>query len=174
MRQLIICILLVLIPVVSYSADESKRESVEKLFVLMDTESMVDETYSQMDQIMKNMGRQMGIKPSEQEMFDLFVSKYMKIMKSEFNWEKMKEPMTQIYLKHFSEKEIQDMIVFYNSDTGQSMIRKMPEVLRDSMLLTQDMLKDFIPKMEQMAKEIKEELATERKEKEEANKQEAD
>ena len=56
------------------------------------------------------------------------------------NWAKMKKPMIKIYLKHYSEKEIKDMVAFYKSDSGQSMIQKMPAVMGDSMLLSQEMM----------------------------------
>ncbi len=129
----------------------------------MNAESMIDNIYSQMDQVMQGMWQQLGVKPSEQEMFDKFMSKMVSIMKSEMNWAKMKEPMIKIYLKHYSEKEIKDMISFYKSDSGQSMIQKMPAVMGDSMLLSQEMMKDFIPKLQKMSKELEEELAAARK-----------
>ena len=162
MKRIIVCFLLFTLPGISYSADESKRESVEKLLVLINADSMIDTVYSQMDQVMQRMGQQLGVKPSEQEIFDKFISKMVSMMKSEMNWAKMKEPMIKIYLKHYSEKEIQDMIAFYKSDSGQSMIRKLPAVMRDSMLLSQKMVKGFIPKLKKMSKELEEELAAAR------------
>lgn len=163
MKGIVVCFLLFALPGISYSEDKSKRESVEKLLILMNVESIIDTMYSQMEQLMVGMGQQLGVKPSEQEIFDKFMSKTVSIMKKEMSWAKMKEPMMQIYLKHYSEKEIQDMVVFYNSESGKSMIQKMPEVMKDSMLLSQKMVKDFIPKMQEMSEELKEELAAARK-----------
>ena len=83
MKRIIVCLLLFTLPSLSYSADESKRESVEKLLILMNAESMIDNIYSQMDQVMQGLGQQLGVKPSEQEIFDKFMSNMVSMMKSE-------------------------------------------------------------------------------------------
>jgi uncharacterized protein len=165
MKKIIVCLLLFILPSISYSADEnkSKRESVENLLAIIKAESMIDTIYSQMDQMMQSASQQFGIKPSEQEIFNKFMFKTISLMKSEITWEKMKEPMITIYLNHYSEKEIQDMVAFYESDSGQSMIRKMPAVMQDSMKLSQEILKDFLPKLEKLSSELEEELAVSRK-----------
>ncbi|MFC1841286.1 DUF2059 domain-containing protein [Thermodesulfobacteriota bacterium] len=148
--------------VVAVSDNESKRESVEELLALTDAEDMIDTIYSQMSQMFQGMGQQLGVKPSEQELFDKFMSKMIALLKDEMSWDKMKEPMMKIYLKHYSEKEIQDQITFYKSDSGQSMIGKQPEVMKDTMMLSQEALKDFIPKLQKISKELEEELAASR------------
>jgi hypothetical protein len=143
--------------------DESKRESVEELFVLINAESLIDTIYSQMDQMFQGMGQQLGVKPSEQELFDKFMSKVASLVKAEMTWDKMKEPMIKIYLKHYSEKEIQDQIAFYKSDSGQSIIRKQPAVATDSMVLRQEAIKNLMPKLRKIAEELEAELTALRK-----------
>ena len=165
MKNLIAIFLLFLIPSVSYSEDMSKRGNVEELLVLMNVDSIIDNIYSQMNQIMQNMAQELKVKPSEKELFDKFTAKMVSIMKSEMNWEKMKEPMTDLYLKHYSDKEIQDMLAFYKSETGRSMIKKMPAVMKDSMSISQNMMKDFIPKMQALSEELKHEIELSRNEK---------
>ncbi|MDH3975023.1 MAG: DUF2059 domain-containing protein [Deltaproteobacteria bacterium] len=162
MKRWVVIIVLLVFPAVAYSGELNKRHKVEALLVLTKIDTMVDSMYSQMDQIMKGMSRQLGIKPSEEEMFNKFMSRYVSIMRQEMNWEKMKGPMIDVYMKHYSDKEIQDMITFYKSETGKSMIEKMPEVMKDSMLISQSMMKDFVPKMESIFLEIKKEIEKER------------
>lgn len=164
MKIIIAIFLLSLIPSISFAEGLSKRENVEELLVLMNVDSIIDNIYSQMDQIMKNMAQEIGIKPSERELFDKFSAKMISIMKDEMNWEKMKGPMTDLYLKHYSEKEIQDMMAFYKSESGQSMIKKMPAVMKDSMIISQNMMKDFIPKMQALSEELKHEIKLSRNE----------
>ena len=79
-------------------------------------------------------------------------------MKAEMTWEKMKQPMIDIYVKHFSEQEIKDMIAFYKTPSGQSMVKKLPAVMNDSMMMGQNMMKSFFPKMREMSKELQTEL----------------
>ena len=141
---------------------ESKRESVEELLNLVDAKSVINTVYSQMDQVFKGMGQQLGVKPSEQEVFDKFMSKVASMMKEEMNWDKMKDQMINIYLKHYSEKEIQDQITFYKSDSGQSMIKKQPAVLKDTMMFSQNLVKNFIPKLQKISQELEAELKASR------------
>lgn len=41
--------------------------------------------------------------------------------------------LVPIYLKYYSEKELDDMIAFYKSPTGKKMIESMPGVMQESM-----------------------------------------
>jgi hypothetical protein len=70
----------------------------------------------------------------------------------------MKEPMIQIYLKHYTEKEIKDVTAFYKTESGQAMIKKMPLVMQESMMVSQSMYKDFMPKMQELSVELKNDL----------------
>ena len=153
-------ILFVLVSLLSFStvAQDSKRESVEELLRVTNADSMIESIYAQMDQAFAGMGQQIGIKPSEQEAFDNYLKNVALTMKKEMSWEKMKEPMIDIYLTHFSEKEIQDLLKFYKTDSGRSMIDKMPAVMMDSMKLSQQMMQNFFPKLNAMIAEFINEL----------------
>jgi len=158
MKKTIIIFLISVLSVISYAADESKKESVEELLALMKADSMIDTIYSQMDQTMQGMARRLGVTPSEKKIFDTYMVNMVNLMKSEINWKKMKGPMVDLYLKHYTGKEIKDMVSFYKSDSGQSMVKKMPAVISDSISISQDMMKDFIPKMLAMSQELKKEI----------------
>lgn len=47
----------------------------------------------------------------------------------------MNEDMVELYNKYFSEKEINDMINFYKSETGQKMLSTSPIIMNDVMEL---------------------------------------
>lgn len=140
----------------------SKKESVEELLVLTKAETVIDTVYGQMDQMFKNMGKQLGVKPHEQEMFDKFMSKMASLMKEEMSWDKMKGPMIEVYLKHYTEKEIQDMITFYKSESGRSMMSKQADVAKDTMMLRQKMVESFLPKVMKLSREMEADLAKKR------------
>ena len=72
MKKTIIIFLISVLSVISYAADESKKESVEELLVLMKADSMIDTIYSQMDQTMQGMARKLGVQPSEKKIFDTY------------------------------------------------------------------------------------------------------
>lgn len=151
------CFLLVL-PLLVNAGEESKRKNVEELLVLTNAEASIDTIYSQVSQMMRRLAAQAKLNQSNKEIFEKYNSKIISEMKKEVNWKKLKGPMVDNYMKHYTEKEIKDMVAFYKSDTGRSMVKKAPEVMRDSMLISQTMLKSFIPKMNALMEEMKKEL----------------
>jgi hypothetical protein len=165
MKKLIAISLLFIIPSISFAEDLIKRENVEELLVLMNVDSIIDNLYSQIYQMTQDMAQQLGVKLSERDLFDTYAVIMVSLMKSEMNWEKMKGPMTDLYLKHYSDKENQDMLAFYKSESGRSMIKKMPAVMKDSVLISQNIMKDFIPKMQALSDELKHEIELSRNKK---------
>jgi len=146
-----------------FAADTNKNAQVEELLTLMNTEAMIDSMYGQIGKMTQGMAQQLKVKPEEQAIFKKFNDKMFAAMKEEMNWQKMKTPTIEIYAKHFSEKEISDMIAFYKTESGKSMLKKLPAVMTDSMMMAQNMMKGFIPKMQKMSAELKADLTEHRK-----------
>lgn len=156
--------LFALLPTVAPATEpqQSKREMVEEMMLLMDVDAMVDTMYSQMDQMMQGMGREMGIRPEDQPLFDRHMAKVTALMKKEVTWQKMKEPMIAVYQNYYTTQELADMLAFYKSASGQSMLKKMPEVMKASMVVSQDMMKSVIPQIQQLSQELAEEVKAQR------------
>lgn len=136
-------------------ADDSARwAQVEQLLLEMQMDSMMDTAYTQMEMMILGMQQQFNIKESEKPLFEEFARKSTQIFKQELGWDKLKQPLTDIYVKHYSDKEIADMLAFYASDTGRSMVAKMPAVMQESMMVTQSLSQGLLPKMEQLQQEF--------------------
>lgn len=149
----------------SIYAQDSKRESAEELLRVSNMDSMIDGMYGQMNQMFVGLEEQLDIKPDEQPIFDAHMNKLITLLQEDMSWEKIKEPLIDIYLKHYTEKEIQDMLAFYQTETGRSMVSKMPLVMNDSMLFSQEMMKSLLPKIQSLAQELKVEIQKHRNQK---------
>lgn len=147
---------------VAVQAQEASRADVEALLEASNMNAMIENIYDQSSQMFNGMGKQLGIKPDEQALFEAYMAEVTSEMRKEVSWEKMKEPMIQIYLKHYTDKEIKDMLVFYQSETGQSMVKKMPAVTQDSLMLSQQMMQNFIPKLQTLAEDFNQKLQAHR------------
>lgn len=143
-------------------AESSKRESVEELLKLTNAEALVSSIQGQIGNMLQGIPRQMNIKPDEQQIFDTYMQNSLDMMKQEVSWDKMKGTMVDIYLKHFSEQEIQDLLVFYRTKTGHAMIEKMPMIMADSMQFSQQMMQDLMPKMQSLSTQLAEDLKAHR------------
>lgn len=137
--------------------------SVEKLMQLTEVEKMIDGMYVQMDGMFKNMSSQMGVTEADMPIAEKYMQQLSTAMKEEMNWQKMKAPMVKIYADRFTEQEVLALIKFYESKTGRAMTKKMPLVMQDSMKVTQDMMKDLMPKIQEISKKMAEELEANRK-----------
>ncbi len=165
MKQLIFTLILMMTSTLASAENAVKRESVEHLLEVMKVEATIDAMYSQLDQMFLGMAKQLGIRESEQHIFDNFMSRMATAMEEEMTWEKMKDPMIDIYIKHYSETEINDLLKFYSTDSGKAIISKMPLVMHDSMLVSQSMIKDFMPRIKELSIELNKELKQARNEK---------
>ncbi len=154
-------IIFVVLMLVSFSAgasEESKRKQLEELMSLMDMHSMVNQMYSQFEVQLKNMSAQMGIQASDQAIVDKYYEKMIQLFKKEVNWDKMKPGIIDIYAKHFTEKEIADMITFYKTDSGKSALAKLPMVTQESMQLSTQLVQPIIPEIQKLSQAMAEEL----------------
>lgn len=158
MKRLLILLLFLSVPFSAQAEDGVKRETVEELLSLMRAEKMMDAMYAQIDKMVADLPSQLDIQESERPIFDRYVSRVTAVMKEEMSWDKMKEMTTTIYMKHFTEKEVADLVAFYRTESGQAMIEKMPLVMQETMLLSQSMMQDAIPKLKELSEELGEEL----------------
>ncbi|WP_115718474.1 DUF2059 domain-containing protein [Gallaecimonas mangrovi] len=157
MRNLI-AICLMVMAFTAHADQNSKQQKIDQLVKLMHMDKMVDAMTGSMEQMMGNLSRQLGVKPSEQPIFDRYHHKMMALMKEEMNWQKMEPMVASIYDKNFTEKQIDDMVAFYKTDTGQTILKKMPEVMKESIEASQTMAKDMLPKLRKISLELKDEL----------------
>jgi uncharacterized protein len=162
MNKSILFVLLIVFSLPSLSSDLEKRQSIDELMNLMNVDAMMDAMYAQMDQMFIQMVKEMDLKESEKPIFEKYMLKISQIMRREMSWAKMKDPLIAIYMKHFSEKELNDLLVFYKSESGMKMIEKMPVIMQESMMISQSMLKEFIPKIREISNEMKDETKTAR------------
>ena len=144
------------------ASEKASTASVEKLLELTETSTMMDATYDQITSMFEGMSKQMGISEKERPAFNGYMKKVSTLLKQEMGWDKLKEPMVEIYINRFTEEEIQGLIAFYQSDIGQTFVKKMPLVMQDSTAMSQQLLQDFMPKIKALAAEMQKDIAARR------------
>lgn len=106
------------------ASEIASKKSVEELMELTEVSKMMDAMYSQITSMFDNIPKQMGMSGEEKPLFKKHMEKVVKLLQSEMNWDKFKEPMIDIYAERFTEEEIQGLIKFYRSELGQAMVKK--------------------------------------------------
>lgn len=147
-----IAALLVLASTSCWSAPPT-RESVLALLEVTRAESMLDQAYANMDQMIRqSMAREAAgrrLTEEQQRLVDAMPAKVGALMREEMSWAKLQAIYVGIYQDTFDQEEIDALITFYRSPVGQSFVSKMPAVMNRSMSVMQVQMQSLIPKLKQ-------------------------
>ena len=139
--------------------EESKTESVEHLVDLMAMDHMVESIYAQMGGVVHKMRSQMRIEnPDQEEILNKYAELIDDLMRNEVSWEKMQPIVVQIYEANLTKKEIDDMIAFYSTDTGRALIHKMPGLNEQSIIASQQLVGNMLPKLRVLDAQMRAEI----------------
>lgn len=91
--------------------------------------------------------------PEQRKEFEKFQSKVM-----DMSMESAKgliAQMDHVYADVYSEGELRAMLAFFSSPEGQSMLAKQPQAVARMMPAVQEMQRNLMPKIQQLAEELK-------------------
>jgi uncharacterized protein len=153
-----ILLVLLMLCTTAYGADTKPSEqSIKELLRVTESRKLLDSIMGQMDNFMKSSMQQAfkgrTMTPKEQKLIDDMQSKMIAIFKQEMNWEMLESLFTQIYRDSFTQQEVDGMLVFYKSPSGQAVIKKMPLVMQNTMTEMQKRMGPIYQKIATMTKE---------------------
>lgn len=162
LRILALILLLASSPVPAGEPPQQATEaSVEKLLELMQADQMLEQVRAQTQAAMRQAAVTTAAKPLDartQAILDKYLVRLGDLMFGPESLDRVHAMMVTIYTSQFSEREVQDMIVFYRSETGQAMTRKMPQVMQQSMQLAMAWMQDLQPAMTELMDQMKQEI----------------
>jgi len=137
MRRLATVLLVLLVLPLSARADDaSKRASIHDLFEVMHIDSTMQTLMQTVKSSVIPMTRQM-IGPTVPDTLKAQVSdlqdQLFVLIEQEMGWKTMEPAYIEIYARNFTEEQIDDLIAFYKTPTGQVMLAKTPDIARESM-----------------------------------------
>ena len=97
-----------------------------------------------------------GVKlpPDRQKDVDEFQDKVTKVIADAFSWEKLRPAYVKLFADAYSEQELDDIIAFYKSPTGRSMVAKTPELMVRANEVSKQRLAEAMPKMRELMTEF--------------------
>jgi hypothetical protein len=105
----------------SVSADQaSHQQAVQKLFQLTGMQQKIKESVDNV------LALQLTQNPELRD-HKIVVQEFLE---RHIGWQSLKDALTDMYLKEFSEKEINDMNAFYSSVTGRKVIERLPALVQ--------------------------------------------
>jgi len=143
----------------------ASEASIREMLAVTEVRKLLDNVLPQYDALMKNaMNEALGGKLLDEtgkKIADKMSAKLAKLMKEEMSWEKMEPIYLSIYMKSFTQEEVDGMLTFYKSPAGQAMIKKMPIVMQLSMQAMQQTMTPIMQKVQTMIQETVAEIETE-------------
>jgi hypothetical protein len=78
---------------------------------------------------------QMKAKGAPDDLVEAIHTEARNFFQENFNWETMKPKLAKLYADNYTEAELNDILVFYQTPTGQKTIAKMPSLMQQSMAM---------------------------------------
>ena len=161
---LVFCSLFMPLAAVAHTAvvahTDSHREATQQLMEVMRADEVIDQMHSLLEPMLMEVADDMEMSPRQREIYETQTARMIQIMREEMNWSKMEPYMLEAYMNVFDEQEIRDIIVFYRTPTGQKLLDRMPQLMEESMRVTQRMMQDFAPRLQALQEELRIELAS--------------
>jgi len=129
MKKLLYPMILILCFIISaLHADSAKTNaSVEKMFSVMGIDRQLSGGFEAMLPVIEQLGLQFKLdKNAKEELKNI----YRVWFEEDIDREAMKNGLIEIYTEAFNEKEINELIVFYQSPVGQKFLKKSPELMK--------------------------------------------
>lgn len=132
-------------------ASPAQTASVEKLLTLTEAhkenDSAIADTEELIEKTLKPRLQLEKMAPEKKKTISAFLDQYKQTVKEEFSWEKMRPDYVRIYSETFTEEEIRDLITFYESPTGQMLIKRTPQIADKTSLIIKQRILSILDKM---------------------------
>ncbi len=157
-RLLLVCGVVLVLSwtcVAQTSDDDSaaSKEDVQRYLQAVHSQDLTKKTVTAMAKGMHQMMHEQYLKHQDELPAD-YESKMNARMDAMFEnmpWDQMIQAMVPVYQKHFTKGDIDNMVAFYSSPTGEKLLREMPAIMADAM-------QDMMPIMTKYMDNVKETL----------------
>lgn len=134
------------------------KEDIQKYLQIMHSREMMLKMVDAMSKPMHQMMHEQYLKDKDNlpADFEARMNKKMDERLKSFPWDEMLDAMVPVYQKHFTKGDVEALMAFYSTATGQKLIKEMPEITGEAM---QEMMPLMRRSMDQMTHRMQEEIA---------------
>ena len=122
-----------------YAGPDEQRQAVARLFELTHMQRLIEES---VDGVLTLQIAQNPALAEHRDALRAFLEKYI-------GWQALKEDLTEMYLRAFTEAELEQMNAFYSSPTGQKVLKQLPELVQQRNQLAMQRLQEHIGELQQ-------------------------
>lgn len=153
MKNQLLILVAVLLPVLAFAQDAKPRADIDELFTAMRMDKMMSGMSAQMKPMIESIAKQAGLTPAQQQSSQAMEEKMLDLVQAEMGGAKMKAALAKVYAETFTVEEIKGISAFYKSAAGQAFLDKTPALMQKSMVVSQSMMAEVMPKIQALAAE---------------------
>jgi hypothetical protein len=141
-----------------YGQATASTAKVEEFFKLTQIEKALGDSMEQTMEMIKSSVVQeaLGMKasPEQARQLEAFQTKVSKLLSNAFSWEKVKPDFVKLYAETYTDKEMDDILAFYRSPSGQAMVTKGMALMPKTAAISQKRLAEIQPELQKLLKEF--------------------
>lgn len=131
------------------------KADIEKYLEVMHAREMMIKTVDAMTEPMHRMIHEQFLKsknslPAD---FEGRMNKMMDDMLHDMPWDEVLQSMVPVYQKHLTKGDVDALVTFYSSPTGQKVLHDMPAIMADAMQVSMPIIRDHVEKMTERLQE---------------------
>jgi uncharacterized protein len=119
------------------NADNSPatKEDVERYLQITGSHDMLKKMVAAMEQGQRQMVHDLYLKDKDNlpDDYESKMTAKMDEMFANMPWDEIVQAMVPVYQKHFTKGDIDNLVAFYSSPTGEKVLREMPSIVADAM-----------------------------------------
>ena len=160
MKQILVLTLAILAASQAWAADAAHADPklVEKLLAVSHAESVTQQMQAQIQALLNQQAQQMNATPADRPIVDKYLKELSSTILPALAWDNFKPDLVRLYSTIFTDKEINDLTRFYQSESGQAYLKKAPELNKQTLMLMQSRLQALLPKVQDLSRRMDQEL----------------
>lgn len=140
------------------ASEASVRELLQVTDVRAMMRSMEDQVRATVGQSMQHAVQGQALNDAQRAILDRTGKQMVDVMLEQMRYDVMEPEYIRLYTESFSQADVDGMLAFYRSPAGQSMLKKMPGLMKNSMVLIQQRMQLLMPQIQKLQSEMIEQL----------------
>lgn len=132
-----------------HADDASKTAKITEIFRLTKVDQLQKQMLDQIKPLIPPMAAQAGL-PNSDALNAELNGRILDVLAARLSWDKMKPLFTRLYADAFTEEEIDGILNFYRSPSGQAMLTKMPSLASKTLNLAQEQMQGAYPEVQKV------------------------
>ena len=127
------------------------KEDIERYLQVMHSKEMMSKMIDAMAKPMHQMIHEQYLKDKDRlpADFEARVNKVMDEYMKSLPFDQMLDAMVPVYQKHFTKGDVDTLVAFYSTPTGQKLVRELPEITAEAMQNAMPLLRKSMDTMTQ-------------------------